>query len=98
MPTLHDGREVASDSEDWKLECLARHVLRLPNRAAINGWLLDFSRLHGEAAERILRARLNAVRDGDASGRRVTKNVTTKSRRLEPSQSKDQESDLFCQI
>jgi hypothetical protein len=25
MPTLTDGREVDSSSEDWRLECLARH-------------------------------------------------------------------------
>lgn len=26
MPTLHDGTEVASDSEAWRMECLASHL------------------------------------------------------------------------
>lgn len=29
MPTLIDGREVASDSEEWRKECLARHSDRV---------------------------------------------------------------------
>lgn len=28
MPTLHTGLEVATDSDDWRLECLAMHLLR----------------------------------------------------------------------
>ena len=30
MPLLHDGREVASDSEEWRAECEAREVLSWP--------------------------------------------------------------------
>lgn len=91
MPTLHDGREVASDSEDWKLECLARYVLRRPSRALMNEWLLDFHKQAGAAAESSLRARMNAIRAADTSGRQVTKPVTSRA-------PKASESDLFGQI
>lgn len=30
MPTLHDGRQVAGDSEDWRHECEARTLLAMP--------------------------------------------------------------------
>jgi hypothetical protein len=29
LVTLHDGRQVDSASEDWRRECLARHLLTL---------------------------------------------------------------------
>jgi hypothetical protein len=60
MPTLIDGREVASDSPEWRLECLARCVLDLPsNRGA---WMEDFEKRHGEAAAAGLAAVVRAVR------------------------------------
>lgn len=31
MVTLVDGRQVPSDSEEWRLECEARAVLAMPN-------------------------------------------------------------------
>ncbi len=30
MVTLFDGRQVASDSEEWRAECEARHLLAMP--------------------------------------------------------------------
>lgn len=50
---LVDGRIVSRDAEEWRTECLARHVLAkpLPERRA---WLADFERMHGaEGAERL---------------------------------------------
>lgn len=35
---LHDGRQVDSGSEDWRLECLARYLLALPPGER-NDWL-----------------------------------------------------------
>ncbi len=37
--TLHDGRQVLSDSEEWRHECEARHVIGLPNIAARRAYL-----------------------------------------------------------
>lgn len=31
MPTLIDGREVASDSEEWRVETEARYLLSFPD-------------------------------------------------------------------
>lgn len=33
LVTLIDGRQVSSSSEEWRHECEARHVARLPSRA-----------------------------------------------------------------
>jgi len=79
---LHDGREVPANSEDWKLECLARHVLGLGSRAAMQAWLQDFE--HGPPGRPIkpprdstaLRARLNSIRAADKDCRKVTQTVT----------------------
>lgn len=30
--TLHDGQQVMSDSEEWRHECEARHVMKLPRK------------------------------------------------------------------
>lgn len=32
--TLHDGRLVTSDSEEWRHECEARAIMRLPSLSA----------------------------------------------------------------
>lgn len=31
LVTLHDGRQVLSDSEEWRHECEARAVIAMPN-------------------------------------------------------------------
>lgn len=31
---LHDGTEVTSDSEEWRAECEARWVIKLPDKGA----------------------------------------------------------------
>lgn len=39
LVTLHDGREVLSDSEDWRHECEARTVIAMPGQAARRAYL-----------------------------------------------------------
>ena len=58
MPTLHDGRQVPSDSNDWKLECLAHHILSLPSLEVRRAWLCTYEKRRGEAAANELRAML----------------------------------------
>ena len=58
MKTLHDGRQVSSDSPEWLLECLARHVLAQRSRKAMEEWL---ERCKFDTGE--LRARMNAIRE-----------------------------------
>lgn len=54
MPTLHDGREVESYSEEWRHECLARAVVAIPAVDDRRAWLAAFEKRHGaEAAERL---------------------------------------------
>lgn len=50
MPVLIDGREVAGDSAEWKLECLARWVLQLKPIARRRVWLDDLQRADPELA------------------------------------------------
>ena len=61
---LHDGREVASDSEEWKMECLAKYVLTLGTRGQMERWLVAFAQRHGAEAKVVLdlRERMNAIR------------------------------------
>lgn len=44
--TLYDGREVLSDSEEWRHECEARAIIALPTKAARS------ARLRGKVDER----------------------------------------------
>lgn len=61
MPRLIDGREVASDSEEWRHECEARCIAALPTLADRRAWLEDLEHKRGrEAAER-LRATMRAL-------------------------------------
>lgn len=48
--TLVDGREVSSHSQEWKVECLARHVLSLQGVDRRRAWLADFERRCGMRA------------------------------------------------
>ena len=73
MKRLHDGREVDSSSQDWQLECLARYVLRMPNREARLEWLADAERRSGPKGN--LRARMNAILAADRLRHFPTKSV-----------------------
>lgn len=39
MVTLHDGREVSSDSEEWRHECEARAILNMPTKGKRRDYL-----------------------------------------------------------
>ena len=50
MPTTHDGREVASDSEAWREHCEAVTVLALPSRPARSAYLERVEKHRGKPA------------------------------------------------
>ena len=58
--TLIDGRPVPSDSDEWRMECLARVLLALPldERRA---WLGAVEKRRGETAANRLRAAMTAL-------------------------------------
>lgn len=60
---LIDGQVVSRDAEEWRHECLARHVLQLPSRAARVEWLADFEHRHGAADAARLRNTMLAVHE-----------------------------------
>ncbi len=49
MPTLHDGREVTADSEEWRHECEARAIAALPTLADRRAWLEGIEARRGKA-------------------------------------------------
>jgi hypothetical protein len=58
---LVDGQIVTRDAEQWRSECLARHVLQLPSRPARQEWLADFEKKHGSADTERLRETMTAL-------------------------------------
>ena len=56
LVTLHDGRQVPSDSEDWRHECEAQAIIALPTvsmcRAALRGTLDGAGKLRGGILEK----------------------------------------------
>ncbi len=67
--TLIDGRTVSSWSHEWRDECLARHVLGLPDRVTRQAWLRDFQKLHGKATADWLREKMLYVWDNQKERR-----------------------------
>ena len=55
--TLHDGTLVMSDSEEWRAECEARHVLSLPSLAARRRYLRGERDDHGKLRGGVLEKR-----------------------------------------
>lgn len=51
-----DGREVSSSSEEWRAECEARWVIRLPSRSKRYEYLEKVSSFRGEEAANELKA------------------------------------------
>lgn len=58
---LHDGRVVGSWSEEWRAECEARAVLRMPTKMHRQGYLLRVRERRGQAAGNELERRVMAV-------------------------------------
>lgn len=58
--TLRDGRIVCSKCEAWRLECEARHVLKLPHR---RDYLDEVRRKRGEEAYHALRNEMVALQE-----------------------------------
>ena len=48
--TLHDGRVVCNTCQDFKDECLARHVLALPTKHERREFLAAWGQKHGQVA------------------------------------------------
>lgn len=61
MPTLHDGREVPSDSEEWRHECEARKVMTLPSVDARRDWIESVEKKRGKPAADRLRETVRAL-------------------------------------
>lgn len=62
MPVLIDGRDVASTSAEWQMECLARWVLQLKPLQRRRDWLDDVQKRDPELAIE-LRDTMTAVHD-----------------------------------
>lgn len=58
LVTLADGREVPSDSPEWKDECEARHILNIPTKAARIELLDQIEKRRGPDARRALEVRI----------------------------------------
>jgi hypothetical protein len=69
VKTLADGREVESDSQDWRNECLARHVLSLLTLTERRAWLADFERRRGAQATADLMTAMQLVHAARQSAR-----------------------------
>jgi hypothetical protein len=61
MPVLVDGREVSSGSEEWRHECEARYILRLPSLEQRRAWLADLERRQGKDAVDRLRQTMSEL-------------------------------------
>jgi hypothetical protein len=48
MPRLHDGTEVSSHSEAWRMECEARWILKLPSLDERRAWLQGLEKRRGK--------------------------------------------------
>lgn len=69
MKTLADGRQVEADSQEWRHECLARHVLSLLTLDERRAWLADFERRRGAQATADLMTSMQQVHAARRQGR-----------------------------
>lgn len=58
---LIDGREVATDSPEWRHECEARAIAALRTLPERRAWLEGIEKERGKAAADALRATLRAL-------------------------------------
>ena len=71
LVTLHDGTQVLSDSEEWRHECEARAVMKMPTREHRNRYIYKVAQFRGEAEARRIREtvrKLWPVRERPAEG------------------------------
>lgn len=61
MPTLLDGREVPTDSEEWRHECEARSIAALPKLSYRRAWLAGIEASRGKADAIRLRETIRAL-------------------------------------
>ena len=61
MQTLIDGRQVDSASEDYRHECEARHIARLPTLADRRAWLEAIEHKRGKAEADRLRLTMGEI-------------------------------------
>lgn len=61
MVTLHDGREVPSDSEEWRAECEARYLLNRPSIDERRALLAAIEKRRGKQAREELEQRALAI-------------------------------------
>jgi hypothetical protein len=61
MPTLIDGRKVESNSEYWRHECEARHIMALPSTVDRRALLESIEQKRGKPAADRLRATILAL-------------------------------------
>lgn len=59
--TLHDGRDVLSDSREWLLECEAKYVLNQPTIEARRTLLAAIEKRRGATAREELEQRALAI-------------------------------------
>ena len=59
--TLVDGREVYRDSDDWRHECEARHIAKLPTLADRRAWLEVIEHKRGKAEADRLRKTMGEI-------------------------------------
>jgi hypothetical protein len=62
LVTLVDGRQVSSDSHEWKIETLARFIVDIPGAAKRQEWLEGFDRRLGVAATNEIRDCMEEIR------------------------------------
>lgn len=70
MVTLYDGTQRCNYCQDWKAECLARHVLSLPGKTERRKFLNEWASRHGNESALRLGDLVRAVWDHDR-GRRA---------------------------
>lgn len=59
--TLVDGRQVDSDSEDWRHECEARAIAALPTLTERRAWLQSLEHRRGKVEADRIRATMRAL-------------------------------------
>jgi len=59
--TLHDARVVCGTCEDWRHECEARAIMKLPSTNERRAWLDDIERRRGQPARLALQQTIGAL-------------------------------------